>query len=989
MLPSIFQWFVGKYVAVCTVVGILAVHLPTSTLAGDHSVTECIAQWNFGSNEDLHNDRWPDGWVRRKGAQFPAFIPIQITKRSTTESELEEIDRLRRAATQIYLGIHQNKWPWEVIPESIPPAIDRWLERSVLNPYLSFKMDGGAAEVSSPVIPIDKQSVYGFDMAVQSQPCDFEVVGALIFLDVNKQPVFETTTPAVNGQNEWKVVGTQMTYGDASKVEYVQVAIRIIPKTVKAFRGEFGIDSVRILRMPKIKLAVDKPTKIYRQGESIRVQCTASGMKNDHTEIEIHAFDHNGNKVASISKSFNRVDSIASPVRPDAASPASSKPSSGSSLSANTVPPSKGSSSAARPLPRPSNNPFGERLIRKNLTSATQYWEGGCEWSIPGLPSGYYELRTKLAQGHSTVFELNEQFIVLPKNQSATLDTRFGWTLNTTAHQINMDALIDIVREGRAGRVKVPIWYDARDTKAQDTYTRLVDRLQTAGVSCVGVIGAPPESLREHFRSKRFNDASSILEDKSIWQSFLDPVIRQMCVRLIDFQVGWDDETEFAMNPRFSDSIESLRRLLKLYGPETQLTASRSPWVEVANVKSIDNWQLTSEIEIAASEMQNLQPKANESLGVGKCWTSITPIAADKYGLTTRAQDLAARMIECVKPTSTSSTAWVSRPFDDDVGMLSPDGGPREMFLPYRSMADALSGMTYFGKMELSAGCANSLVGNESKVRLILWSQTPCTEQLFLGDKVVAYDVWGTKVPVDTIQTEFGPEQRIVVGPWPTIVDGIDPQVARWRMGISIANHRLDSILGQTQKVLVRFSNPFPNPISGKIQLHSPELFVDQEESGVFDIDANSTADVAVPVLLRPDASTQDTPVKIIVTVQFPTSTRFFVEKFLPVGTDEFDVDVNYRTDQSNQLIVDVEITNNGEKPVDFDCMLLMPDRPRERLQIIHIKERALRVLVLPNADTLVGKTLWLRCEQIGADRVINRRITVDANLQSENDTAP
>lgn len=986
MLPSISQWFVGKYVAVCIVVGILAVHFPASTLAGDHSVTECIAQWNFGANEDLHNDNWPDGWVRKKGAQFPAFIPIQITKRSTTDSELEEIDKMRRAATQLYLGIQQNKWPWQIIPESIPPAIDRWLERSVLNPFLSFKMDGGAAEVSSPIVPVDKQSVYGFEMAVQSQPCDFEVVGALVFLDSNKQPVFETLTPAVNGQADWKLVGTQMTYVDASKVEYVQVVVRIIPKTVKAFRGEFGVDSVRILRMPKIKLAVDKPTKIYRQGESIRVQCTASGMKNDHTEIEIHAYDHNGNKVASISKSFNRVDGGASPVKPE-----TSAATSGNTLPGPNAPAKSPAGRSTSTLPgSPKNNPakyISDKLVRKNLTSATQYWEGGCEWTIPGLPSGYYELRTKLAQGHSTVFELNEQFIVLPKNLTATLDTRFGWTLNTTAHQINPEALVDIVREGRAGRVKVPIWYDARDSKAQDAYTRLVDRLQTAGVSCVGVIGAPPESLREHFRSKRFNDASSILEDKSIWQSFLDPVIRQMCVRLIDFQVGWDDETEFAMNPRFSDSIESLRRLLKLYGPETQLTASRSPWVEVANVKSIDNWQLTSEIELAASEVQNLQPKANEALGVGKCWTSITPISAEKYGLATRTQDLAARMIECVKPSTTSSTAWVSRPFDDDVGVLSPNGGPREMFLPYRSMADALSGMTYFGRMELSAGCANSLVGNESKVRLIMWSQTPCTEQLYLGDKVIAYDIWGTKVPVDIVQTEFGPEQKIQVGHWPIIVDGIDPQVARWRMGISIANHRLDSILGQTQKVLVRFSNPFPNPISGKIHLHSPELFAEQDESGVFDIDANSTADVAVPVLLRPDASTQDTPVKIVVTVQFPTSTRFFVEKFLPVGTDEFDVDVNYRTDQSNQLIVDVEITNNGKSPVDFDCMLLMPDRPRERLQIIHIKERALRVIVLPNANTLVGKTLWLRCEQIGADRVINRRITIDPNLPSDSDS--
>ena len=57
--------------------------------------------------------------------------------------------------------------------------------------------------------------------------------------------------------------------------------------------------------------------------------------------------------------------------------------------------------------------------------------------------------------------------------------------------------------------------------------------------------------------------------------------------------------------------------------------------------------------------------------------------------------------------------------------------------------------------------------------------------------------------------------------------------------------------------------------------------------------------------------------------------------------------------------------------------MLLIPNRPRARTQIAGLRDRVSKVILIENAAELIGKTLWLRCEQIATNRVLNYRIEV------------
>jgi hypothetical protein len=63
--------------------------------------------------------------------------------------------------------------------------------------------------------------------------------------------------------------------------------------------------------------------------------------------------------------------------------------------------------------------------------------------------------------------------------------------------------------------------------------------------------------------------------------------------------------------------------------------------------------------------------------------------------------------------------------------------------------------------------------------------------------------------------------------------------------------------------------------------------------------------------------------------------------------------------------------------PIEFDCLLMFSDRPRERFQILHSGPTVERRLMLPRASELAGKSIWLRCEEIGTGRVLNQRISI------------
>ena len=907
-----------------------------STHAGDNSTTEIVAEWDFGSKVDKEPDGWPDKWTRRTGRDFPKFIPIAIHQNAVTPEALKDIENFRRFSSQCFLAWEQKKWPWQVIPEKVPPSIDQFLERTVLNPYLRVQMNGGMVEVSSEIIPVDVRSVYFMTARIHSDSSDYEANVKLRFMDELGKTLFEMPTKFWSGKTGWKSVSTDSQYPYRKDIAKVQVVAQVQPKNIKAYRGEFGFDAIRIFRTPRLSLSVDK-LPFYKTGEKIVLRCAAEGMTSEQPSIEFALVDHTGKTERSTNILLSR-DSKQQ-----------------SKLISSRDPQSK--------------------------SKIKTYWDGSVVWNIENLEPGYYEITTKLEKGKAGGFNLDEQFVVLPNELPKASDPRFGWTISPKKNNLiamSTIRLLELLRLGHVGKVKLPIWYDFEDPVESKSARDRIDRLQMAGIGCVGVIASPPKSLLKHFPNHLPDDSGSDLEDSLKVQTFLEPVMREMCVRITDFQIGWDYETELVANPRLRPSLQSIKTLASRYGQEAQLIAAKNPTSPNADMAQIDRWQLHSPKPFTAAEIgYAIDMKQKSEFGIQDPWLSLTPINASDYSLAVRVQDLAARMLKIASASLLQqTTAWISNPSDQQVGVLDVDGGPREMFLPFRSMAGALSGMQNIGPLPIPSLGVNHLIVGGDQAKIIAWSARPTTAQLYLGENVTAYDVWGRSVIIEKQMTSNGSEQRLTIDKWPVIIDNVDIRAARWRMGIGLEDPRIDPLVGQTQNLKVLFENPFDNRVAGQVTIMAKSILL-EDATANFDIEGKSNSVITVPVRVKPDANTAAAAIQLKFSVQGDAITTFVVDQEIQVGTSDFTIETRHEINNNNELRLTLDATNHKSVPLSFDCILLVPDRPRERTQIAGLKDQISKTITLDNASDLIGKTVWLRCEQIGSNRILNYRIEI------------
>jgi hypothetical protein len=918
------SWYFAVVLSIVTAMG------PASTRAEDGMGLATIAKWDFGSQEDTKADRWPDGWTRRTDFKHPGFIPVQIDRKSSMGLKSVEAERIRRTLAKLYLGWQTQRSPWAIIPETIPPPIEKFVEHTLIDPYLRIDMDGSSAEVSSPKIAADDNSLYGLQIDTFSDSEDFEAKGRLRFFDRADKLIFEIETSPTRGGETWESRRTPGTYEAPDGIASIQVALTVDPVSPRATNAIIGFDRIRVIQMPRIRLALDRSTRLYRPNENINVKLFASGLLKSSTRVELMLYDHEGQVIARESKELINAHMVSN-----------------------------------------SSTDRGTEARR---------WIGTCEWDLSHLKSGYYEIVTSLERGNSVSVQNRENFAVIPPSSSTALDPRFGWSLDERVLDWRLDQLIALVREGGTGFIKLPIWFDAKDPSQEDRICHAIDRIQDAGIRCVGIVHRPLTQQPAN------SLATSALEDPIAWQPQLEPVFRSMCMRLFDFQVGSDQDTQYGSNPRYEGILSWIKQILQRYGSESTLTVARNPWLPVAQSKSIDRWQWSFDEPISESEWTQAIGETNSRL---PDWTCITPASAEKYSLSTRTKDLAARMIASIRPWSGRATiGWIRKPFSSDAGFLAPDGSPREMFLPYRTLLEAVKKREYVGEISMEGATRNAMLVSGTDCCAILWSPGPVTEQFYLGDYVEAIDVWGRHVDIDRIETPFGPEHRLQLDKWPVIIRGIDSEIARWRMGLSMEQQRLDSLVGLPQQLQIRFSNPFPLSVSGRIDLVAPSIFANETESSPLYAAAGSEVTVPIDVLLRPDATSQETPVRVVVSLNTSPPKRFSLVRPLRIGNDDVEFEIAYRISETDELWLDLDAINHTDKPTSFDCQLFIPNRRNERIQIISVDSRKTKTVVLPRASELMHKTLWLRCSQVGTRRILNYRIDIEPESSDES-TSP
>jgi hypothetical protein len=850
--------------------------------ANEGAAAEAVVVFRNGFEEDadLDFDTWPDGWTRRRGPGYPHYVRVRIA------------------------------------PDNAPTG----------GRALRIELDGGAAAVSSPPIPLDADYSYVLEGWVRTENLRRDAAAlSLTLLDEQRRPLEVHRSAPLAGTAEWTRLRVGPVQAADARAVQVFVGLHLEPRNAAArdIRGVAAFDGLWLGRLPKLSLRAGEPPHLFADPADVEINCQVSGFSGSNPAVRFELLDALGNIV---DRADHRLD--ADMVRP--------------------VTPGDNNAGNMRP------------------GTATLNWR-------PALRDfGFFRARVTML-GHEPVALSRETTLAVLDPQPAPTRGEFGWTMPTAEGPFKLTNLPAMLGQMGVNWVKFPVWHAEADVQRSAALAAFDERLRARRIEMIGLLNDPPEDLRARFgHPTRLQAADIFVAAPDMWYPSLEPVLSGLSMKIHWWQLGTDGDISFVGNPQTPDTLRRVREQFEQLGPDVRLAVA---WGWLNDVPRSNNpaWQalsLTADPALTSEELGDYL--ANPRDPSIRRWVTLQPLACDDYPPQTRAADLVRRIV--AGKIHGADAMFVPDVLDPRHGLFHGDGSPAEMLLPWRTAALSLAGSEHLGSMHLDGGSVNHVFSRGRDAVMVVWSESPREESLFLGEDAVQSDVWGRRTPIPTRDGR----QTIAVGPIPSFVSGINEPIIRMAMNAMFVRSQVPSVFGEVHSNALKFRNFFGVGASGRLRLIVPDGWVVRPDSIDFKLAAGEEAELPVELKFTYAASSGPQSVRLEFEMNADRPYRFDVTRTIEVGLGDVTLEAETRLNEAGELIVEQRITNHTEQPVSFKCDLSAPNHRLMRTQIWDL-ERGTDVQTYPLAAgrELIGQTIWIRAQEIHGSRVLSRRYIV------------
>jgi hypothetical protein len=350
-------------------------------------------------------------------------------------------------------------------------------------------------------------------------------------------------------------------------------------------------------------------------------------------------------------------------------------------------------------------------------------------------------------------------------------------------------------------------------------------------------------------------------------------------------------------------------------------------------------------------------------------WVVLDPLTKDEYTMETRVLDLVHRMMTA--KIHGAEGIFIPNPIDEHRGLLREDGGPSELFLPWRTTALMLASAEYAGSIQLPGGSENRIFFRENDAVMVVWNDTPTEEVLYLGENVRQTDLWG----VESVPGLDHHRHVLQVDKAPTFVTGLNSAIVRWRQQFAFDEPQIPSIFGRQYGNGFHLQNTFDRPVSVTARLVTPDVWKVTPPETNFRVERDQLHHQSFDIFLPYDATSGAHDVRCDFEIHDQQPIRFSVFRRLHVGLGGIRVEVQTRLNAQGELEVEQQFINDTDESVSFRCYLYVPNRRRQKLDILDLGHgRDVQRFQLPDGKELIGQTLWLKADEIGGGRGLNHQ---------------
>lgn len=952
------RWYCAVVPALVAAVIVLAVSGASDARQSD-SVT--VFHCAFGDDWDVNYDGWPDRWERKTGVDYPHYVNVAIHDDDEVESKK----------------------------------------------CLRIDLDGAAAALSSPPIPVLSRFSYVFEGRVKNEGLKYSTVALSVdFCDSTGRILQSAKAEPVATTNGWQNVQIGPIEPRDRSTDHAIIRLNVVRGSKGDLQGHVSLTDLWLDRLPRIDVVTNNPCNVYTERDGVSVRCELSGIREQDPEIDFQLLD-GSNQVLQ--------------------------------------------SEHARLKGQRITNKLGHASSEADKNTAPNGYEGSIDWK-PKIPDyGFYRIAVRMSTGDRTAEGASSAHQIAPPRMvnlvvAPPLDMpkrgEFGWTLPDGDQPLSFQDLSRLLPQVGINWTKLPVWFDANDQQRGDELIRFVELLGASNIDVVGIVDRPPSKVKLGGRSVRDLSIADILsQDSATWSTALEPVMSRLALRVRWWQLGRDNDTSLISQPKLNKRIDDVRTSLFRFGQDVRLGLCGDWAASEANRGKVawDFAQLSLPVEPSEKKFEELISK--ERTNSAQRWLSIEPPPAAGFQPSTGNAIVAAPLQSLMGGAAYAGPAWIqaanelprqnelnrmsrssafvhrlvaaklhgadaiifAKPFDDENGLMSADGMPKELLLPWRTTAAMLGGAQYLGRLQLPNDSPNEVfLRPDGQVVMVVWNDRPVREALYLGDTVRQYDILGRS----NLLGLHNHEQTVEVTSTPSFVLGLNEAVTRWRMNVKFATTEIPSIFSRPHHDELVFKNFFPQGVGGTVK-----VVVLQDQDAADSAEAKQDPAAASMALDRwtiepPQSSFQlaaggetkfpfdvklknalygRQPIRIDFTVEADERLQFSAYSELEVGTKDLTLDVKSHLDKDGTLIVEQFMTNHDKRTADFKCHLRSKGYRPQRMQVYRLGPTVDRkVYRFPDGSDLVGKEMLLEIEEVNGQRVLKYRFVASDHVKEE-----
>lgn len=831
-----------------------------------------------------------------------------------------------------------DNWPdnWRrVLGEGLPHYVDIGIvddDAANGNACLMVDVDGGGGHVESPLVAVSDDFSYKAE-------CRLRLVGLastrvqvrVDFYDDDDQLLQSEATQWLSGtrQDQWIKLHIGPVNPERSEITAARLVLHVEPGKHVDLSGKVMLDDVWMARLPRMTVSTGDACNVYTDPGEIEITCSLSGILESDPDIHFELLDASSKTLGN-----SRVQ-------------------------------------------------LEGQLITERRRRASDFvgvtethraaYAGSTSWQPPIVKHGFYKVRVSMLTARGMMDQRIVNVALAPPLERLRTG-EFGWSLAGDQVPLSLEDLGQLLPRVAVHWVKLPVWYNEDDPARGEELSRFADRASANHIKVVGVIDRPP---RDSELGRRLPEDASIADifntDATGWMPLLEPVLTRLSLRVQWWQLGGDHDASLSRVGNLEPGLASLRDKLFRFGQDvslgfgwkwiqSQATSDDPPWQfqQFATAPALTGQELAEYLQLPAP------PKVAR-------WVLVEPLSTREYDLETRARDLVEQMLAA--KIHRAQVIFAAKPFDDDHGLMTTDGMPGEMLLPWRTTASLLSGATYLGSIELQNGSANRLFQRPTgDVLMVVWNDAPTEEVIPLGDELRVLDVWGRAQQ----SRPSGDRLVIDVEPMPRFVLGLNASVARWGMAVKFKQLHVPSVFGKAHSNGIELTNAFNQGVGGTVELSAPKGWQITPQRIDFKLAAGETVVRPFEISLPFDATSGAAPLRADFSVDADRMYRFSVDRELIVGDGLVQIETATRLEDDGTLIIEQRMLNNSPALVDFKCLLYAPGRRRQRTQVFRLGASPdTKVYRYPHGSQLLGAELWLRAEEVNGSRVLNHRFVV------------